>query len=248
VKGYVDPTESENQTGGDIFYFEVVDRAVDLCFVHIPKFSEACLPGMWSGSVRTEKSVVISRSPVLREFLCGMELETVNRFRTLKKQVEWLSGRFAIKKLMAKDHPSGIHEADIQVDYTPQGAPFISSFADFGISITHSNDWAVAAVIRKKGHRIGIDLEKIAKIDMDAVMAVAFSEKEKLSLDGASPEALFRAWTRKEAFLKYLGKGFHESLKHVEILGDAVIFMKKPMALKSFSRQVCGDYFLSVVY
>jgi 4'-phosphopantetheinyl transferase len=35
-------------------------------------------------------------------------------------------------------------------------------------------------------------------------------------------EAVFRSWTLKEAYLKYIGKGFNQSLHHVEVLGDTI--------------------------
>ena len=57
---------------------------------------------------------------------------------------------------------------------------------------------------------------------MPHVSRVAFTPREVAELEGAPDTEWYRRWTLKEAYLKYIAKGFHESLKKVEILNCGI--------------------------
>ena len=69
---------------------------------------------------------------------------------------------------------------------------------------------------------MAVDLEKVDEGRMPHVARVAFSQAEIDELTGSSDAEWYRRWTMKEAFLKYIGKGFHENLKRVEILNRGI--------------------------
>ena len=91
-------------------------------------------------------------------------------------------------------------------------------------SLSHSQDWAAAAIVH--GHEIGIDIEAIRSIEPELPQRY-FSEAEQKELATLTGEAwlrsCFRAWTRKEALLKAIGVGLTLPLRafSVSLLPDA---------------------------
>jgi 4'-phosphopantetheinyl transferase len=74
------------------------------------------------------------------------------------------------------------------------------------------------AVVVSDGIEVGIDVEPIRPVDIDAIAAAHFHAKEVSHL-GALPAdrraaAFFTCWTLKEAWLKGIGIGLHAALDH----------------------------------
>ena len=76
-------------------------------------------------------------------------------------------------------------------------------------NMAHSHDLAVYAVTKKDA--LGIDIEKMKKIDYEGISRRYFSKEEKKALsslqDQEKLQAFYRLWSRKEAIMKALGKG-----------------------------------------
>jgi phosphopantetheinyl transferase len=80
-------------------------------------------------------------------------------------------------------------------------------------------------------------------------LRAAFSEREAKVLQALDDEALFLRWTAKEAYLKTIGQGFHESLKKIEILDGTIFHGRRPVAgLTLQSGFPCPGYAFSLVY
>ena len=196
----------------------------------------------------------------------------------MKKQTEWLAGRFLVKwmiqtfaKAVALPEFEGAPLDRILIDYTALGAPFIVGKGQWGLSISHSGHYAVVALrapiesdggmrdpvllrpetslgMEKGGlERIGIDIEKIEKMPDRYFMKTAFTQREIDEIK-AVPEAVYQCWTAKEAFLKYIGMGFNESLHHVEVLDQNIFFKGEHLdTVRLDSQIVHGDYALSLI-
>jgi len=178
-------------------------------------------------------------------FLSADELITVNRFKAQKKQIEWICGRFALKALVNRIFTPHVSPGKIKISYREKGAPFLDDHPDIPISLSHSNDYTAAAISLTHGTSMGIDIEKIKKTD-DFFMKTAFTKKEISHMVPAALE-IFRHWTMKEAFLKYIKMGFHESLHSVEIIDSKIFHNGKKQALNSCSRTIEEQYILSIV-
>jgi 4'-phosphopantetheinyl transferase len=85
--------------------------------------------------------------------------------------------------------------------------PFASS--DIYFNVSHSMNLVVIAVAFER--HIGVDVEFVRSIsDVDAIAHRCFTESELELLNGESGSKIsnfFRCWTRKEAFVKAIGKG-----------------------------------------
>lgn len=204
------------------------------------------LPGLEAEGYETRKSRVFDPSDFAVSLLSDMEMETLNRFRSLKKQVEWVSGRFLLKMLARRFFGNETGLADISVAYHEQGAPFLPDLPFADISLSHSGDIAAAAAVPKETGSIGVDVERIGKVPGDNFLRTAFTQNE-LERMGNTAEEIYKNWTVKEAFLKLMKKGFNESLHSVEVLNGEVFYKNCRVPAQIRSEMVEGEYILTVL-
>ncbi|MBF0377552.1 MAG: 4'-phosphopantetheinyl transferase superfamily protein [Desulfamplus sp.] len=200
------------------------------------------------------------------KFLCQHEIDCVNRYKSMKKQIEWISGRFVVKNMVKQLIAPNIELSDLQILYKEEGSPFLDKFPSVNISITHSGDY-VAAALCSTGKKIGIDIEKrdytpakSSESDSsnpfsNSFMKIAFTQREidsialKYRKDAEEGEEVMRRWTIKEAFLKYIGRGFNEKLKAVEVLDDKILYNGQEVNnIEISSFNIDSNYLLSLIY
>ena len=62
-------------------------------------------------------------------------------------------------------------------------------------------------------------------------------------------DIVYKNWTIKEAFLKYIKRGFHEPIYNIEILDDILYYKgEQQNHLTSVSKFLYNDYVLSIIY
>jgi 4'-phosphopantetheinyl transferase len=183
-------------------------------------------------------------------FLSAQELALVNGFKAQKKQIEWLCGRFSLKTLVNEilnpDTPLDTPLSNIQVSYHEKGAPFLNAYPDIPISLSHSNKYTAAALCCDSRMTMGIDIEQIGKMPDLFFMKTAFTEREIRHMD-LTPHEIYRHWTLKEAFLKYIKMGFNENLHRVEVIDNEIFHHGRKQRLNSWSRTIDDRYILSMV-
>lgn len=233
-----------------IFYpLESIHPDIQICCVSIPSFAREYLDKIHWENYNSLKNITIDETILKQSFLSPEEIEVLNGFKTIKKQIEWMSGRFAIKTLVSSWQSACIDYQDIVIAYEEQGAPFLKNFPGFSISISHSHDYAVGGISLNKDIEIGLDIEKIQRKDLNCFMTVAFTQKERLYLPGDSYSKIYRNWTIKEAYLKYIRKGFNESLKKIEILDEKIFYDNAPLTdVKIVSKTIDEAYAFTLVY
>ncbi|MCP3942016.1 MAG: 4'-phosphopantetheinyl transferase superfamily protein [Desulfobacteraceae bacterium] len=179
-------------------------------------------------------------------FLSAHELIMVNGFKAQKKQIEWACGRFSLKLFVQKMLIPDIALRDIRVSYHEKGAPFLTDYPNIPISLSHSGDYTAVAMGQNNQSPMGIDIEKIGTKPDAFFMKTAFTQKEISHLSPTAKE-IYRHWTLKEAFLKYIKMGFNENLHMVEIIDNEIFHHGKKQNLNSWSRTIDNQYILSVV-
>jgi len=217
-------------------------------FVTITDFIKTNLVNVPVEKYQVLKNIVFHPDMFQRTFLSPAEIKILNRFKALKKQIEWLSGRFAVKKLVSSYFISNDY-AGITIDYEIDGAPYLPEYPDLPISISHSGGYAACALSRDRSIKIGIDIEIIAPDSIEHIFKVAFTDREQSILKRCSDAAVFESWTAKEAYLKYIKKGFNEGLKQVEVFNGGIYHHHQPVEDAAlFSCRVNNEYVLSLVY
>ncbi len=179
--------------------------------------------------------------------LSDHELVRLNEFKVLKKQAEWLCGRYAVKTLFRAVISPDTPFTHIVLDHEDQGAPFIVSHPHIPVSISHSNEYAAAVLSPNVHISLGMDMEKIGKKPDEHFLKIAFTPSE-ISVMDKTAQGIFCQWTLKEAYLKLIKKGFHEGLGKVEIVHGNIFHQGLLQYVHSWSRKIHDSYMISIVW
>lgn len=112
---------------------------------------------------------------------------------------------------------------EIALSENAYGKPFLPEGGENGglfFNMSHAGDLVVVALAR--GRLIGVDVEIIRPIpDIDAIAEYNFAPQERALLANSTPadreQLFFTCWTRKEAYIKAVGKGLSLSLDSFDV-------------------------------
>ena len=155
----------------------------------------------------------------LRTVLAPDELARAARFHFEHDRTRFVVARAALRHILA-DYV-GMLPSDIAFVYGEHGKPALSPpRADIRFNLSHSHGIGLCAVTR--GCEVGVDVERVRPLDdLENLAERLFSQREREALQRlAGPQKLngfFNAWTRKEAFIKALGKGFSHPLDRFDV-------------------------------
>lgn len=207
---------------------------------------EAVFPRFDRHDYTTRKSRIFDASDFGVSLFSAEEIDRLNRFKSLKKQLEWTAGRFLLKNLVLRYAGKNMDPSGITVSYRDMGAPFLPDFSFLDISLSHSGNITAAAAMPSADGNIGLDVEHIGRAPGDAFLRTAFTHEERKRM-GTEAEGIFTSWTVKEAFLKLIKKGFNESLHAVEVLDGKVFYHGRPVPVEIESEKVGTAYILTVL-
>lgn len=226
-----------------IIYSGQFIEGLNLCLVDTGKFLNSL--NLQEKTKDSPKNITFKKNDFPLKFFSSSELEEFNGFKTLKKQIECMCGRIAVKKLVIEETEE-VFPSHIEISKKESGAPYLKKYPDINISMSHSNNFAVGALSRQ--FNIGADIEKIQNINFDHLLNAGFSKREQEILKNKTNADIFKAWTIKESFLKLIKKGFGESLKKTEVIDDKIIYKGRLMKkISIFSVNLFKDYILSMV-
>ena len=116
-----------------------------------------------------------------------------------KSAISDFAKEFVLKKTQEKFN---IPIDRIEYCKTENGKPYIKNYPDYHFNISHSNG---AVAIAFSDYPVGVDIEKIRKVDMKIVNRF-FNESEKDYILNCDCDSRFtEIWTKKEAFIKKNG-------------------------------------------
>jgi len=170
--------------------------------------------------------VWIARIPQLREDLPALEAlldagerERATRFRFPEDRARFIVGRGLLRHGLRRYAPQ--IPATIEIAYSNLGRPFIPAQHEAPrFSISHTRD--LVALAFADGAQIGVDLEFVhLPVDLIDLAERILSEDDFRTFQ-TFPHvdrllAFFRAWTRKEAYLKARGEGIGTGLQEVSV-------------------------------
>ena len=152
----------------------------------------------------------------LEEFLDSTELDRAERFHKKLDRNRFIIFRSILKFVLAAH--TKLDVKDIYLDYHLNKKPYLASHPWLHFNISHSEDFAVIAISR---NMVGIDIEYISEdFNFTNLLPNIFNEKEILGIQNAvnKKHAFYTLWTRKEAFVKALGKGIDDDFKFIPCL------------------------------
>jgi 4'-phosphopantetheinyl transferase len=167
---------------------------------------------------RAQVSTSLPALPCLQRYLDDKDLARAARFRFPEDRARYVLGRAMVRESIGRY----LHREpeSLALKYTNRGRPVLADDDAIQFNISHARDWVVIALTSRA--QIGIDLEYLRADLCVPEMAVSILSAEDLQRFRALPRgeklaSFFRAWTRKEAYLKATGEGITEALKAVSV-------------------------------
>jgi 4'-phosphopantetheinyl transferase len=168
----------------------------------------------------------------LRE-LTHQERARCEQYQQPADRQRYACGRSALRRILGGylNVPAGA----VRIWYSRWRKPHVDGRETVSFNLSHSGDWVLIAV---GAHRVGADVEMLRPMNNRAAMeARVFGPTERAQLEQASGEArlesFFRAWVRKEAYLKMHGFGIVDGLSSIDVRADGE---RGAMIVQSLSR------------
>lgn len=160
---------------------------------------------------RVDLALGASDVETLRQVLSDDERARAARYHFLKDRERFTVARGILRALLGRYLNQ--EPRRLEFSYGPHGRPALAGenrTHDLCFNISHSDGLALYAFTRER--QIGIDVERIRpEVANEQIAERFFAPQEVESLralpSDRQPEAFFRCWTRKEAFIKARGEG-----------------------------------------
>ena len=158
-------------------------------------------------------------TPAVEAVLSPDERVRAERFVFAADRNRFVAARAVLRRLLAGY--LGTTPPDVRLSYDAYGKPVVSGYPSApAFNVSHSHDAAVFAISRAGD--VGVDVEALRPLpDAEALAARFFAAREVENLRALAPaereSAFFRGWTRKEAFIKAVGRGLRLPLNSFEV-------------------------------
>ncbi len=159
----------------------------------------------------------LGRLDALQALLAPDEHERAGRFVYAEDRERFIIGRGLLRTILARY--VGTHPEALEILAAPHGKPYLARpEIPLYFNLTHSGEYAAVALARDC--EIGIDIEKIRKIEPGFAKRF-FSEAENEAITclpvAERQLAVIRCWSRKEAVLKAQGVGLLGDFKSFDV-------------------------------
>ncbi len=150
------------------------------------------------------------------------EKEKAGRFIFEKDRARFVRCRRALRNVLAGY--LGLNPRNVEFFCNQYGKPFIDpSVSQIKFNVSHSSDFALIAVTM--GREIGVDVEFVnPDFEVMSVAHSVFSDAQvdhlKLLPSVEQSKYFYNGWTRKEAVLKAIGKGFSTPLDQQRVVSE----------------------------
>lgn len=163
-------------------------------------------PARPDGNTHVYATPLTDPGPLLA-VLTDDERSRADRFRLPRARDQFVGARGHLRALLG--HYLGLAPRAVPILYADGGKPYLPPELSLHFNVSHTDGLAVFAFGRS---RVGVDVERDRSIpDADALVGRFFSGRECAEFQAlpaqARPPAFLRAWTRKEAVLKAIGRG-----------------------------------------
>ncbi len=175
---------------------------------------------------------IASVLPRHREYISPQRLQKTLRYRMPDDQKRCIAGSVLLRYFLG----------DTAILDNGFGKPVAENGVCFNLS--HSGGWVLLAVDDRD---IGCDIESVCFVDAARMGKIVFTGRECRMVETAPDKTgvFFDLWTKKEALLKCMGKGFHREAKSVEVCGDRfadgeITYYMKTKRFADYTVSVCS--------
>lgn len=135
---------------------------------------------------------------------------------------------------------SGLQFNDIIIKTNEAGKPYLASFPYYEYNISHTRN---AVAVALSDAPIGIDIERIRDIDINIAHDI-FTDNELaylFSKENDYKQRFFTLWTKKEALIKYGGKGLPSNLKSFDVTESLPATSISTITADEYVISICSD-------
>jgi len=172
------------------------------------------------GEVHVWRLALDQPDSVLNEFRATLEpheLERAGRFHFEKHRRHFVVGRGGLRYVLARY--LDVKPREFRFSYGAYGKPSLVG-EGLRFNVSHSHGVALFAVAAER--EIGVDVEHVRVDFATEDIARRFFSRVEVAAFNALPKdeqvaAFFRCWTRKEAYIKAIGRGMSEPLDAFDV-------------------------------
>ena len=153
-----------------------------------------------------------------RRTLSPEELDRAGRFRFERLQRHFVVSRGFLRYVLGRY--LAVEPSSLKFAYNDYGKPSLAGEVSLQFNMSHSHEMGLVAVTR--GAAVGVDVEHI-RVDFasEDIATRFFSPLEVETFSSLPSEervaAFFRCWSRKEAYIKAIGKGLSQPLDGFDV-------------------------------
>jgi len=174
-----------------------------------------------SGEVHVWRVDLERPEAVLEKFWSTLEpyeIERANRFHFEKHRRGFVVGRGFLREVVSRYLKS--EAASLRFSYGAFGKPALDGDSRLQFNMSHSHEVALLAIT--EGREVGVDVEHVrTDFASDEIARRFFSVCEVDVFNALATEdqvaAFFRCWTRKEAYIKAIGRGLSQALDAFDV-------------------------------
>jgi len=158
----------------------------------------------------------------LRSFLCPEERQRASRFRFEEHRRSWVASRGILRELLGSY--LGLAPDQVRFAYNEFGKPRLHERQGaLHFNLAHSHHRALYGF--SDGRELGVDIEQVQSRRVSEGIPERFFAAAEVQYLRSLPEAeqveaFFNIWTRKEAFVKGVGRGLSLGLDRFEVAVD----------------------------
>lgn len=178
-------------------------------------------PSMETGTVhvwRMSLDQPFEKLQHFRRMLEPDELNRASRFHFEKHRHHFIVARGFLRSVVAPYLE--MQPESLRFSYGPYGKPVLASEHALRFNLSHSHEVALLAVALDA--ELGVDVEHIRADFASEEIAQRFFSRAEVEVFNSLPNeervaAFFRCWTRKEAYIKAIGKGLSQALDAFDV-------------------------------
>ncbi len=146
------------------------------------------------------------------------ELERAGRFRFERLQRHFVVSRGFLRHVLGRYLEA--KPSELRFTYNDYGKPSLAGEGSLQFNMSHSHEMALVAVTRDAA--VGVDVEHIRADFASEDIATRFFSRLEVETFSSLPKeervaAFFRCWSRKEAYIKAIGKGLSQPLDGFDV-------------------------------
>ena len=174
--------------------------------------------------------------------LSDKRIEKVERLKKADKKAQSIGAELLLNYAVKQKYKT---KTPVKWSTDGNGKLYLIDYPDLYVNLSHSGCYAVCAV---NNTPVGVDIQRGRECDMKMARRFFTSEETyyiNSSLD--KEHSFFKIWTRKESFVKAIGKGITIPLNSFSVLDDMLEYNGKSYKFREYTVSQQG-YVLSACY